>query len=141
MDYHTVIQHYLQALQDGNTKRIESLFEPESLVYSPFLGRVPVAEFFKRLAEASSRAIITHFDTFISTATSNRRAAAYFRYDWTLKDGTTTSFDCVDVFEFSDVEGREDKILSLTIVYDTHPVRQQVGDKYNSSTISYNVKS
>jgi hypothetical protein len=53
--------------------------------------------------------------------------AAYFRYDWTLKDGKVVTFTCVDVFEFQD--GSE-RIASMSIVYDTHPLREEVGDKY-----------
>ena len=35
-------------------------------------------------------------------------------------------FECVDVFEF-DESGRVERMV---IVYDTHPVREVVGDKY-----------
>jgi len=55
------------------------------------------------------------------------RVAAYFRYDWTLNDGRLVDFGCVDVFGF-----RPGGVLidSMHIVYDTHPLRGQVGDKY-----------
>jgi hypothetical protein len=38
------------------------------------------------------------------------------------------SFHCADIFEFDG----EDRIGSLTIVYDTAPIRDQVGDKYRN---------
>ena len=47
-------------------------------------------------------------------------------YDWGLKDGSAVQFECVDVFEF-DESGRVERMV---IVYDTHPVREVVGDKY-----------
>ena len=47
-------------------------------------------------------------------------------YHWQLKDGTFVDFNCADVFDF-DEQGR---ITCMTIVYDTHPVRAQVGNKY-----------
>lgn len=43
-----------------------------------------------------------------------------------LKDGSAVQFECVDVFEF-DESGRVERMV---IVYDTHPVREVVGDKY-----------
>ena len=53
--------------------------------------------------------------------------AAWFRYDWTLRDGQQLSFTCVDVFSFGP---GSDRIAQMHIVYDTHPLREQVGDKY-----------
>lgn len=55
------------------------------------------------------------------------RVAAYFRYDWTLRDGRLVDFTCVDVFGF---RPSSDRIDSMHIVYDTHPLRERVGDKY-----------
>lgn len=54
------------------------------------------------------------------------RATGYFIYDWGLKDGSAARFECVDVFEF-DVAGLIERMI---IVYDTHPIRSTVGDKY-----------
>jgi hypothetical protein len=53
--------------------------------------------------------------------------AAYFRCDWTLSDGRLVDFTCVDVFGFPPGSAR---IASMRIVYDTHPLRERVGDKY-----------
>ena len=36
-------------------------------------------------------------------------------------------FTCVDLFGF---RPRSDRIDSMHIVYDTHPLRERVGDKY-----------
>jgi hypothetical protein len=44
-----------------------------------------------------------------------------------LSDATVTRFTCVDVFEF---RSGSSCISSMQIVYDTHPLREQVGDKY-----------
>jgi len=55
-----------------------------------------------------------------------QRATGYFIHDWGLKDGTAVRFECVDVFEFDD----NGLIEQMIIVYDTHPIRSMVGDKY-----------
>jgi hypothetical protein len=73
--------------------------------------------------------VITLIDLFASVqpADDAMRVAAYFRYDWTLSDGRLVDFTCVDVFGF---RPGSDRIASMHIVYDTHPLREQVGDKY-----------
>ena len=60
---------------------------------------MPAREFFKKLAQASSKSVITPIDLSVSVqASSVVRVAAYFRYDWTLNDGRVVDFTCVDVF-------------------------------------------
>jgi hypothetical protein len=91
--------------------------------------RMPAREFFPKLAQASRQSVITLIDLFASAqpAADTVRVAAYFRYDWTLSDGRLVDFTCVDVFEF---RTGSDRIASMHIVYDTHPLRERVGDKY-----------
>ncbi|MNT71940.1 hypothetical protein D3C72_2104960 [compost metagenome] len=86
-------------------------------------------DFFNKLAQASSGSVITLIDLFesVQPVTDVVRVAAYFRYDWTLSDGRLVDFTCVDVFSF-----RRDsvRISEMHIIYDTHPLRERVGDKY-----------
>lgn len=86
-------------------------------------------DFFPRLAQASRQSVITLIDLFASVqpVDATVRVAAYFRYDWTLSDGRLVDFPCVDVFGF---RTDSDRIDSMHIVYDTHPLREGVGDKY-----------
>jgi len=119
------ISQYLRLLEQGHTEGIVALFTDDAQIYSPFLGWMAPAPFFTKLREASGQSRIKPIDILVSTS-GNPRAIGYFTYDWGLKDGTHVSFDCCDVFDFSD-DGR---IRELTIVYDTHPIRVQVGDKY-----------
>lgn len=123
------VQTYLQHLHAGDTAGLISTFEENGVVHSPFLGTIGASEFFKKLAQASSKSVITLIDLFASVqpATSVVRVAAYFRYDWTLNDGREVDFTCVDVFSFRPGSSR---IQDMQIVYDTHPLREQVGDKY-----------
>src|SRR6218665_2979557 len=123
------VRRYLAALHASDTAALLACFEAEGCVVSPFLGTMPAHAFFPKLAQASARSVITPIDLLASVqpGTEGARVAAYFRYDWTLKDGQLVSFDCVDLFDFAP---DSDRIARMTIVYDTHPLRAEVGDKY-----------
>ena len=123
------VRSYLRHLHAGDTAGLVSTFEEDGVVHSPFLGAMDAPAFFRKLAQASSGSVITLIDLFqsVQPATEFVRVAAWFRYDWTLNDGRTVDFTCVDVFSFRPGSAR---ILEMQIVYDTHPLREQVGDKY-----------
>lgn len=123
------VRTYLHHLHAGNTEGLIAVFEDDGIVHSPFLGTMSAATFFKKLAQASSASVITPIDLFSSVqpVTDVMRVAAYFRYDWTLNDGRVVNFICVDVFSFRPGSAR---IQEMHIVYDTHPLRERVGDKY-----------
>jgi len=123
------IRRYLAVLHASDTAGLIATFAPDGRVYSPFLGDMLASDFFLKLAQSSSRSVITLIDLFASVeaATNGTRVAAYFRYDWTLKDGKVVTFTCVDVFDFA---SGSDRIAKMTIIYDTHPLREEVGDKY-----------
>ena len=55
--------------------------------------------------------------------------ALNFRYDWTVNDGTLITFNVMDLFEF---RPGTDKVSALTLIYDTQPIRQTAGNKYES---------
>ena len=123
--YTRQIRTYLRELERGDVAAICALFAADAQIYSPFLGWMHPAPFFAEVNAASGESRITPIDICVSTSGA-RRATGYFVYDWGLKDGSTVKFDCVDVFEF-DENGRIERMI---IVYDTHPVRTTVGDKY-----------
>ncbi|MGT0247945.1 nuclear transport factor 2 family protein [Burkholderia pyrrocinia] len=120
------VRAYLRELERGDVGAICALFAPEALIFSPFLGWMHAEPFFSKVAAASGESKITPIDICVS-ATGARRATGYFIYDWGLKDGSAVRFECVDVFEF-DVAGLIERMI---IVYDTHPIRSTVGDKYS----------
>jgi hypothetical protein len=120
------VQEYLAALEAGDAERVVTLFEPDGCVVSPFLGRMTAREFFPKVVEASSGAKLTVHDI-LTSAEGQPRAVGYFLYDWWLKDGTKVSFECADVFTFNP---ETEKISSLVILYDTHPIREAAGDVY-----------
>ena len=82
--------------------------------------------FFDRLAAASAKNVITPIDIFVS-ASGRNKATAYFQYDWTVRDGTLITFKVMDLFTF---EPSGAKVTYLELIYDTHPIRESAGNKY-----------
>ncbi|AXV84720.1 nuclear transport factor 2 family protein [Ralstonia solanacearum] len=123
------VRAYLRHLHAGDTAGLIATFEDDGVVHSPFLGTMEARDFFNKLEQASSGSVIKLIDLFASVqpVTDVVRVAAYFRYDWTLSDGRLVDFTCVDVFSFRRDSAR---IREMRIVYDTHPLRERVGDKY-----------
>jgi len=123
--HNETVQAYFAALDSNDLDAMLKLFAADASVLSPMLGEVRAADFFPKVFGASSATSITVFDILVS-ADGQPRAVGYFNYDWTLKDGSVILFDAADVFDF-DSDGR---ITKLTILYDTHPIRDEVGNKY-----------
>ncbi len=126
--YVTVLQIYMKALGESDYATIKNLFAHDGKVLSPFLGEMAAGPFFDRLSEASNLNVITPIDIFLS-ATGKHQASAYFRYDWTVRDGTLITFNVMDLFTF---EPDSNKVKYLNLIYDTHPIRSTVGNKYES---------
>jgi ketosteroid isomerase-like protein len=120
------VRKYLKALEAGDVEKAAALFIADGWVQSPFLGRLPVRDYVRKVVTASSASELTVYDVLVS-AEGHMRAVAYYLYDWRLKDGTRVSFECADVFNFDPDSGR---IASIVLVYDTHLVRGAVDQKY-----------
>lgn len=118
------VRTYFERLTASDIAGIVSLFHPDAHVVSPFLGKMNAADFFAKLGSASSASKLTVFDVLLGE--NGDSAAAHFEYDWTLKSGDKIVFQGIDYFRFAP-DGR---FASMSIFYDTHPVREDVGDKY-----------
>ena len=46
-----------------------------------------------------------------------------------MNDGALITFYVMDLFEF---RASTDKVGALTLIYDTHPIRQTAGNKYEN---------
>lgn len=103
------------------------MFEHDAHVFSPFLGKMSAVDFFRKLDNASSDSKLTVFDVLLGEHGDS--GAAHFEYDWTLTSGENFVFQGVDYFKFS----KNLKFSSMSIFYDTHPVRKDVGDKYENA--------
>lgn len=123
--FERTLQKYFAALDSGDLEGILQGFAADARVHSPFLGDLTAKAFFPKVFAASSASDITLFDV-LTSIQGQPRAIGYFRYDWTLQDGTRVHFDAADVFDFN----AAGEITRMTILYDTHPLRETVGDKY-----------
>lgn len=121
------VQRYFELMSASDIEGIIGLFDEDAYVLSPFLGRMDASEFFKKLGKASNQSILTVFDVLLGQ--NGDSAAAHFEYDWTLKSGEQFVFQGIDYFRF----GEDGRFSSMSIFYDTHPVREDVGDKYASA--------
>ena len=117
MEIKETIKEYFKALENGNYDKIEKLFTSDAVVNSPLYGRMKAKDFYMELFRDTSKSKITLID--ILRGENPRVMAGHIRYEWILKDGTPTTFECVDIFQFTD----EGKIKTLTIIYDTAKIR------------------
>jgi len=80
-------------------------------------GKMKAVDFYRELFKDTSKSKITFLNIF---ETKNKLiGAGHFKYDWILKNGTPTSFECVDVFQL----GGDGRIKEITIIYDTAKIR------------------
>ena len=121
------IRRYFELMSASDIDGIISLFHEDAYVLSPFLGKMAAPDFFKKLGKASTASKLTVFDVLLGEKGDS--AAAHFEYDWTLASGEKIIFQGVDYFKFAD----DGKFASMSIFYDTHPVREDVGDKYSNA--------
>jgi ketosteroid isomerase-like protein len=119
-----IVRDYFELLTAGDIAGIVAMFAPDGVVHSPFLGILPASDFYARLDQASAQSILTVLDVLLGEGGAT--VAARFSYDWTLQSGDKILFEGVDHFTFDD----QDRITAMRIYYDTHPVREDVGDKY-----------
>jgi len=120
MDQKQVINRYFQGLEKASYEDVISLFAKNAIVLSPLYGQIEAATFYKELFAVTNNSKITLKNIFINPD-NPKVAAAHFFYDWTLKDGTSAPFECVDVFEFS---SDSNQVTKLTIIYDTFHTRK-----------------
>jgi len=123
-----VIKSYFHGLEKASFQDIIKLFSPNAIVYSPLYGKIEAIRFYKELFSDTQSSKIVLKDIFLS-ADKPDTAAAHFVYSWTMKDGTQVQFECIDVFAFAP---QSDKILSLTIIYDTYHTRKDFTRIHNS---------
>lgn len=118
------VHRYFERMNAADIDGIIDLFGPDAHVNSPFLGRVDAPSFFRKLGNASSASRLTVFDILVGV--NGNSAAAHFEYDWTLSNGDQVTFQGIDYFTFD----QAGNFKSMSIFYDTHPLREGVGDKY-----------
>ena len=121
------VRRYFELMTAGDIEGIIALFADDAHIMSPFLGRMDAPPFYRKLGAASRDSNLTIFDILLGV--DGNSAAAHFRYDWVLASGDDLAFEGVDYFTFAP-DGR---FQSMLIFYDTHPLREEVGDKYENA--------
>ena len=110
------ISKYFENLSNGNYSDLMKLFEEGAIVFSPLYGKRLAKEFYKELiGDSNSSSTVDLIHAFIE----GNKGAGNFKYSWTLKNGSKSSFEGVDLFEFSN----EGKIKQIKIIYDTFGTR------------------
>jgi hypothetical protein len=127
-----LMRAYIDALSSGNTGAMVELFAPSGTVNSPLYGIRPAVDFFQELAQDTSRSTL-ELESLYTAPHDPDKGAVHFRYRWELKNGEIVTFSCVDLFECT---GRPPKILRLSIVYDTHPLRAAFCRQRPSANVS-----
>lgn len=118
-DMKEVMETYLQCLERSDYDTLMELFMDDAMVESPLYGARSAADFYRELFADTSQSDITPLYFF--TEPHQQTGAVNFRYQWTLANGQRVSFDCVDVFSFTD----GGKIRHMKIIYDTNLSRAQ----------------
>jgi hypothetical protein len=111
MELGEIIHLYLKYLKSADIDKLLKLFAKDAIVHSPVYGEMDATAFYTKLFEDTEKSTIKVINIYeISNVLS---AAAYFNYKWKKKDGSTTTFDCVDIFNFDKFM----KIEELRIIY------------------------
>ena len=110
---------YLAAMEGGDLEALLSIFTEDATATSPISGKQPVRDFYSyvmRITSARSMALRTIF----IGASKPTRAAIHIAYTRTVGDGKPATIEGVDVFDLTEDLS---KFTSVTIIYDTAPVR------------------
>lgn len=113
-----IIETYFESLETANMQTLKNLFAKDAIIHSPLYGDMPFEKFYADLFNDTAQSAITLLDVFESVNSGNV-AAAQIKYEWTLRNSTSTSFIAVDIFQFNE----ESKITEVTIIYDTFKTR------------------
>ncbi len=120
-----IARNYLMYLENGDIDKVVDLFDENGIVESPLYGVLPARNFYKTLALDTNTSTLKFDGLFIEQ--NSNRISLLFDYDWELKDGKTVQFKVVDILELDN----NNKILKLTIIYDTVHTRLALGNLKN----------
>ena len=119
-----IIKKYLEALSEGDRRQILTLFSPDAVVHSPLYGLMKATDFYRELFKDTAQSQIS-LQGVLTDMERPDRAAAHFRYHWTLSSGSETSFECLDLFQF---DRESNRIKELRIIYDTQKTREDFNE-------------
>ena len=105
-------------MESGNLDALLSLFTEDATATSPISGKQPVHDFYSYVMRIT-RSIHDTKTVFIG-ASDPSRAAIHIAYTRTVGGGKPATIEGVDVFDLTEDLS---KFTSVTIIYDTAPVR------------------
>jgi len=110
---------YLTAMESGDLEALLSLFTDDATATSPISGKQPARDFYANVMRITSARSMVLKGIFTGTSDLTR-AAIHIAYTRTVGKGKPATIEGVDVFELTEDLG---KFTSVTIIYDTAPVR------------------
>ena len=110
---------YLTAMESGDLDALLSIFTEDATATSPISGKQPVRDFYSYVMRITSARSMT-LRTIFTGVSDPSRAAIHFAYTRTVGNGKPATIEGIDVFELT---GDLRKFTSVTIIYDTAPVR------------------
>jgi len=110
---------YLAAMESADLEALLSIFTEDATATSPLSGKQPVRDFYSYVMRITSARSMTLRTIFIG-ASEPTRAAIHIAYTRTVGDGKPATIEGVDVFDLTEDLS---KFTSVTIIYDTAPVR------------------
>lgn len=112
-------RRYLTAMESGDLEALLSLFTDDATATSPIFGKQPARDFYSNVMRITSARSMVLKGIFTG-ASDLTRAAIHIAYTRTVGKGKPATIEGVDVFELT---GDLSKFASVTIIYDTAPVR------------------
>lgn len=119
MNKKEIAKAYITHLENGNIKKVVSLFNQEGIVDSPLYGIKKADEFYFKLNSDTLNSELHLKGVFEK---DDLNIAIYFTYKWTFKNNKEVEFDVVDIIEFDN----HNKISKLKIIYDTVITRKLI---------------
>ena len=114
---------YLAAMESGDLEALLANFADEATATSPISRKQPARDFYSYVMRVTSARAMKLRTIFIG-ASDPARAAIHVAYTRTVGSGKPATIEGVDVFELTE-DGS--KFASVTIIYDTAPVRSDFG--------------
>ena len=110
---------YLAAMESGDLEALLANFADDATATSPISGKQSARDFYSYVMRVTSARTMELRTIFIGIS-DPIRAAIHIGYTRTVGSGKPATIEGVDVFELT---GDGSKFASVTIIYDTAPVR------------------
>ena len=111
---------FVAALRANDAEALRAVFAADAVVTSPLYGQAAAAELIPALINDTRQSEVRLLDV-LASMDSGRRGAMRLGYAWTMTNEHRFETEAVHLFE---TEAGGQRIVRLTIVYDTAGVRE-----------------